>query len=281
MPRGRESAAGAPAAPTGGELRIGQGRFFSFALPPGWRVGEDGQFALTLLAPQNDALTLMVGNAGLPPDHPPARFAYDKLSALQPQNLQMGPLRQGRPAAGFRDAVEFEVSYWSRGVAYRGLAKVSVAPAYDSSTMALTAALSAADRWAGYSSWLPHVAEQVAATDGAAFGMRGIMQQNLQNSAAFGEAARRHREWSQSNWQQVTDERNASQDRRNFAVRENLGGVQTFANPFGTSQPLELPTSHRYYWTDPQGRVVGTDDPSADPNRGSTGEWRRMERVAR
>ena len=281
MPRVRESAVDAAAAPAGGELRIGQGRFFSFALPPGWRVGEDGQFALTLLAPQNDALTLMVGNAGLPLNHPPARFAYDKLSALQPQNLQIGALRQGRPAVGFRDAVEFEVSYWSRGVAYRGFAKVSVAPAYDSSTMALTAALSAADRWAGYSSWLPQVAEQVAATDGAAFGMRGIMQQNLQNSAAFGEAARRHREWSQANWQQVTDERNASQDRRNFAVRENLGGVQTFANPFGTSQPLELPTSHRYYWTDPQGRVVGTDDPSADPNRGSTGEWRRMERVAR
>ena len=35
------------------ELRIAQTRFFSFALPPGWRVGEDGQFALTLVAPDN------------------------------------------------------------------------------------------------------------------------------------------------------------------------------------------------------------------------------------
>ncbi len=40
-------APGAAGAATGarppGELRIGQGRHFSFALPPGWRVGEDAQ----------------------------------------------------------------------------------------------------------------------------------------------------------------------------------------------------------------------------------------------
>jgi hypothetical protein len=264
-----------------GELRIGQGRFFSFALPPGWRVGEGGQFALTLLAPDNLALTVMVGNAGFPLNYPPARFAYEKLSQMQLQNLQMGEPRPARPTAGFRQAVEFDVSYWARGVAHRGVAKVSVAPAYDSSTMALTAALSTADQWQGYSSWLPQVADQVAATNGAAFGMRGIMQQNLQNSVAYGEAARQYRDWSQKNWQQVTDERNASQDRKNFAERENLGGVQTFANPYGTSQPIELPLTHKYYWTDRQGSVVGTDDPRADPNVGSTSEWRKMERVVR
>ncbi|MBK8387445.1 MAG: hypothetical protein IPL11_18395, partial [Candidatus Accumulibacter sp.] len=153
-----------------------------------------------------------------------------KLSAIQPQNLQMGQPRQARPVAGFGQAVEFDVSYAVRGVAYRGVAKVSVAPAYDSATMALTAALSTADQWSGYAAWLPQVANQVSATNGAAFGMRGIMQQNLQNSVAFGEAARQYRDWSQRNWQQVTDERNASQDRKNFAVRENLGGVQTFAS---------------------------------------------------
>ena len=277
----REGASGASPARPSGELRIARGRFFSFALPPGWRVGEDGQFALTLVAPDSKALTVMVGNAGLPPNTPPARFAHDKLSAMQPQNLQMGQPRPARPAAGFPQAIEFDVGYWSRGAAYRGVAKVSVAPAYDTATMALTAALSTADQWSGYASWLPQVADQVSATNGAAFGMRGIMQQNLQNSQAFGEAARQYRDWSQKNWQQVTDDRNASQDRKNFAVRENLGGVQTFANPYGTSQPVELPTSHTYYWTDRQGRMVGTNDPSADPNVGSTGEWRRMERVTR
>ena len=276
----REAVGPANPAPPAGELRIGQGRFFSFALPPGWRVGEDGQFALTLVAPDNKAMTVMVGNAGMPLNHPAARFAYDKLSAMQPQNLQLGQARQARPAAGFRQAVEFDVAYSARGVAYRGVAKVSASPAYDSATMAMTAALSAAEQWSGYAPWLPQVADQVSALNGAAFGMRGIMQQNLQNSVAYGEAARQYRDWSQKNWQQVTDARNASQDRRNFAVRENLGGVQTFTNPYGTP-PVELPLTHKYYWTDPQGRIVGTDDPSANPNTGSTGDWRKMERAVR
>jgi hypothetical protein len=260
-------------------LRIGQGKFFAFALPPGWRVGEDGQYALTLLSPDNSALTLMVGNAGFPLNLPPAQFAYQKLSQMQLQNLQIGEQRQARPAAGFRQAVEFDVAYTARGVPYRGVAKVSVSPAYDSATMAMTAALAPADQWSGYATWLPQVADQVSAINGAAFGMRGVMQQNLQNSAAFGEAARQYRDWSQKNWQQVTDDRNASQDRRNFAVRENLGGVQTFSNPYGTNQAVEMPMTHKYYWRDRQGNMVGTDDPSADPNTGSTGDWRRMERV--
>ena len=64
-------------------------------------------------------------------------------------------------------------------------------------------------------------------------------------------------------------------------MRENLGGVQTFANPYGGSPAVELPMTNKYYWADRQGRFVGTDDPSADPNTGSSGEWRRMERVVK
>jgi PQQ-dependent catabolism-associated CXXCW motif protein len=276
LTRGASAGGARPA----GELRIGQTRFFSFAMPPGWRIGEEGQFALTLLAPDNGAMTLMVGNAGMPLNTQPAQFAWKKLSALQPQNLQLGTGRAARPAAGFGQAVEYDIAMVVNGVPHRGIAKVSVAPAYDSATMALTTAIARADQWTGYAQWLPQVADQVSATNGAAFGMRGIMQQNLQNSIAYGEAAKSYRDWSQKNWQQVTDERNASNDRRNFAVRENLGGVQTFANPYGTP-PVELPMTHKYYWADRQGRIVGTDDPGANPNTGSTGEWRKMDRVGR
>jgi hypothetical protein len=279
---------GKPVGPGGGkavrppeELRIGQGQFFSFAMPPDWRVGEDGQFVLTLVAPDSKAITVMVGNAGMPPNYPPGQFAYDKLSALQPLNLQVSEGRPARPVTGFQQAYEFEVSYFIGGIPSRGVAKVSIAPAYDSATMAMTAALSAADQWEGYATWLPQVADQISATDGAAFGMRGIMQQNLRNSTSFAEAARQYRDWSQKTWQQVTDGRNAGQDRKNFAFRENLGAVQTYANPFGAGQPLELPTTHKYYWIDRQDHIKGTDDPSANPNVGSTQEWRKMERVGR
>ena len=46
---------GSAAGPSAGDLRIGQGKFFSFALPPGWQVGEDGQNALTLHSPDKQA----------------------------------------------------------------------------------------------------------------------------------------------------------------------------------------------------------------------------------
>ncbi|CAN5380083.1 hypothetical protein BH09PSE6_BH09PSE6_00590 [soil metagenome] len=260
------------------DLQIGNGRFFSYALPPGWHVGEDGQYALTVVAPDNKAMTLMVGNAGMPVNTPAGKFAYDKLSAIQPQNLQLSNVRQAVPASGFAQAAEFDVTYQSRGMAWRGIAKVSVAPAYDTSTMVMTAALAPADQWDGYSSWLPRVAAQIAANNGGAFGARGVMAQNLRNSSEYAAAAKSYREWSQKNWQGVVDARNSSTDQQARQRREVLGNVQTFANPYG-AQPVELPTSHKYFWTDRQGNVVGTNDPGADPNVGSTGDWRKMERV--
>ena len=277
-PVAREKSGGTKAAPAAKELRIGQGRFFSYAMPPDWTVGEDGQFALTLVAPDSKALTVMVGNAGVPPTYPPGQFAWEKLMAIVPENLKFGELRKATPVAGFGYGFDFDISYAVQGVACRGLVKVSVAPAYDTAAMAMTAALSAADQWPGYSTWLPQVAAQISATDGAAFGMRGLMQQNLRNSTAYADAAREYRSWSQKNWQQVTDDRNAQEDRKNVAVREGLGGVQTYSNPYG-SQPVELPTTFKSYWTDREGNVVGTDDPTANPNVGSTVEWARMERV--
>jgi hypothetical protein len=274
------ASANAPSAPPApaSELQIASTQFFSYALPQGWRVGEDGQFALTLHAPDNKAVTVMVGNAGYPLNYPPNQFVYEKLMALQPMNLQLSAPRQAAPASGFAQAYEFDVAYLVGGVPCRGLVKCHLAPSYDSAVMAMTAALSAADQWPGYSTWLPAVAEQVSATNGAAFGARGIMAQNLRNSTEYASAARQYREWSQRNWQQTTDERNASQDRINFHRRENLGGVNTYLNPYNSNVPLELPQTYQYYWVDRQGNVVGTNEQGADPNVGSTGDWRRMER---
>jgi len=260
------------------ELRIGQGNFFSYALPAGWRVGEEGQFAVTLLAPDSRALTLMVGNAGLPLNYPPHQFAYDKLSALRPERLQLSPPRQVPPLAGFGFAYEFEVSYAIQGAPCRGWVKVNVTPSYDQCVMAMTAALSEERQWTGYASWLPRVAEQIAATNGGAFGMRGIMAQNLQNSKAYAEAARGYREWSQRNWQQVTDQRNASEDSRQNQFRENLGAIQTYSNPYDNRVPIELTTQYQHYWINRQGEILGTNNPGDNPNVGSTGDWVQMPR---
>ncbi len=259
-------------------LNVGQGRFFSYALPEGWRVVEDGQFAVSLVAPDSNALTVMVGNAGFPPNYSPSQFVFEKLTALAPQNLQLSQPRSATPIGGFAAAYEFDVSYFVGGVQSVGLAKAHIAPAYDSAVYVMTLAVSTAPQWPAYAPWLPLVAEQIAATDGAAFGARGIMAQNLQNSTAYAEAAREYRAWSQRTQQQVTSERNASVDQRNQQFRETLGGVQTYQNPFGGGGAVELPDTFSHYWSDPQGNFLGTDDPSANPNVGSTVEWRRMQR---
>jgi hypothetical protein len=257
-------------------LALVAGQFFSYALPEGWRVGEDGQFALTLVAPDSQALTVMVGNAGMQPNYPPAQFVYQKLMALQPESLQLSEGRKAAPIAGFAYAYEFEVNYRVRGVPCRGVAKLHVAPSYDSAVMAMTAALSQTSQWSGYASWLPLVAEQVAASNGAAFGARGVMAQNLQNSTAYAEAARQYRDWSQRNWQQVSDDRNASVDRQNTQFRENLGAIQTYTNPYDNRVGVELPTTYQYYWVNANGTYAGTNDPSVNPNAGSTTEWKKM-----
>lgn len=262
------------------QLALAQGRFFTYALPPGWRVGEDGQFALTLIAPDNHALTVMVGNAGVPPGYPPGQYAYEKLMAIRPEGLQLGQPRAARPVAGFAQAVEFPVRYTINGVPCEGVARVHIAPGYDSAVMAMTAALADARQWPGYASWLPLVADQISATNGAAFGARGIMQQNLKNSTAYAEAARQYRDWSQRNWQGVTDARNASQDRNNTQFRETLGNVQSFANPYDARTPVELPNTHQYYWINERGTIIGTDNPNTDPNSGSARGWRPMQRRA-
>jgi hypothetical protein len=268
-------------AASAGNLRIASGHYFSYALPQGWRVGEDGQFALTLMAPDSKALTVMVGNAGLPPNYPPARFVHEKLMALRVENLQISQPRPVAPIAGFTQAYQFDVSYSVGAVPCRGVAKCHIATAYDSAVLAMTAALSEARQWGGYASWLPLVADQISATNGGAFGRRGIMAQNLQNSVAYAEAARQYRDWSQRNWQQVTNQRNASQDRNNADFRENLGGVHSYVNPYDSRSPLELPATYQYFWVDREGNILGTNDATVNPNTGTTLEWKQMPRHRR
>jgi hypothetical protein len=254
---------------------VQNGRFFRFAVPAGWRVQEEGQFAIVLFAPDNGALTVMTGNSGVPANYPPGQFLYDKLQQLKVTDLRIGPASMARPMAGCSTAWQFEYVYTANGERCRGVAKCNVAPTYDMSTMVVTIAASKESQWSGYASWLPEAAEQVAALNGAAFGARGVMQQNLENSINLGEQARQNREWSARTWAEVNRGRAESQDRNNAQFRENLGNVQTYTNPYDAAK-VELPTTYTHYWINRQGRIVGTNNPSEDPNAGSTEQWSRM-----
>lgn len=272
---GATTTAPAPAPATAVSLDVRNGRYFRFAVPAGWRVQEEGQVAVVLVAPDNAALTVMTGNTGLPVNYPPGQFLSDKLRQLQVQDVRTGPASLARPMAGCATAWQVDYTYSVGGIPCRGVAKVSIAPVYDLCSMVVTLAASQESQWSGYASWLPEAAEQVAALNGAAFGARGVMQQNLENSVNLGEQARRNREWSASTWADVNRGWAESQDRNNAQFREALGNVQSYTNPYDSAK-VELPTTFSNYWVNRQGRIVGTNDPSEDPNRGSTEQWSRM-----
>lgn len=258
------------------QLRFMEGQFFTYALAPGWQVTEDGQFAVVAIAQDQKAVTIMVGNTGMPANYSPGQYIYERLSAAGYQQLSLGQPRQVKPIQGCSNAYEFDYRYLVNGVACRGIARCHLAPSYDMQTMIMTAAASVETQWKNYASWLPDVAALAQAKDGRAFGARGIMEQNIRNSTAYAEAARNYREWSAKNWQAVTDDRNKSVDARNEQFRENIGAVQTYINPYDPGKTIELSTQYKYYWIDQQGKTWGTNDPSENPNTGSTKKWVKM-----
>jgi hypothetical protein len=257
-------------------LRIVEGKFFAFGLADGWKVTEDGQFAVVTVAPDNNAITVMVGNAGMPVNYSAGQYVYERLASAGFQQIQMGQGRQAKPIPGCNTAYEFDFRYVVNGAPCLGSARCHIATSYDFCTMIMTAAASVEKQWNGYRHWLPEVAALGQALNGAAFGARGIMEQNLRNSAAYAEAARNYREWSQKNWESVTADRNRSVDERNRQFRENIGGVQTYTNPYDPGRPMEMSNQYKYYWINSKGQTIGTNDPSENPNTGSTQEWKRM-----
>lgn len=138
--------------PTPGSLEIRSGNYFNYVVPSGWRVIEDGQFAVVLFSPDNAALTIMVGNSGLPVNYNPWQFVYEKLLAMQPYQLQMSQPRQAQPIAGCTVAYEFDCTYIYNGIPYQGIAKCSVAYSYNLCTMMMTCAASHQSHWANYAS---------------------------------------------------------------------------------------------------------------------------------
>ncbi len=264
-----------------GPLSIRRGPVFAYAIAPGWRVVEEGQFALSLYAGDNSALTLLVGNANVLLSTQPVQYARTMLMGTRPREVQMGQPQDAQPLQGFARAVGFDFSLVTAdGVPMSGRGKVSWNPGYDGAVMAFNAAVSRREFWADYSRWLPLVSEQVQALNGSAFGIRGAMAQNLENSKAFGRALAEHRQWSADLQKGVAAEKARVWNKQRGEWNDAVGGVNTYTHPYG-QPPVELPSQYKYYWADRNGEYVGTNDPGIDPNVGSTGEWRRMSTVQR
>jgi hypothetical protein len=251
-----------------------QTRFFRFLVPPGWRLADEGQFAIALVAPDSCAVTVLTGNAGLPPWTHPLQFLGERLAQGGATAIQLGPPRPAPPIAGFAQAIECDYVYLIGSVPCQGLASVSISPG-PILTMAACWAASTSQQWPAYAPWLPSVARSVVVIDGAAFGLRAVVQQDRADTVAFGEAVRQQLEHVQVQWDGVTRDRWASQDHQHAAFRDNLAASRVYTNPYGYPEAT-LSSQYAYYWIDRLGRIVGTNDPSHDPNVGAPGDWTRM-----
>ncbi len=257
-------------------VEVREGHVFQYVIPAGWQVLEEGQFAVVLRSPDSAAITYLVGNAGLLPGSSPVQYLQQKLDALKLENLRFGEPRQGKPINGCEQAVDLDYTYTFKGVACRGTAKCSIHSIYNNLTFVMTAAASVEAQWASYAEWLPLVPQAAKALNGAAFGARGILQQDLVNSAALGKQAEANREASARLWEQVAADRDAVQKRQREDMRDTLGNTHTYDNPYD-HRPVDLSANNSVYWVNMRtGQVVGDPSPSFDPRTPTDPNWQRM-----
>lgn len=104
--------------------------------------------------------------------------------------------------------------------------------------------------------------------------IQGIRQQ-MADTEAFGRALAQYRAETQALQDQVTQERQESEDRIAQLRGETLEGIQSYSNPV-TGTVVQLPTGWNAYWVNPQGQYA-TSDPGFDPTTFSGGGWQRLE----
>jgi len=102
------------------------------------------------------------------------------------------------------------------------------------------------------------------------------LQQQMADTAAFGRALTQYRAEIAALQDQVTQERQASQDRIAGYQRDVLGGVENYDDPVNGGI-VQLPSGWRDYWVNPQGDYITSGDPGFDPNTPSDPGWQRLQ----
>jgi hypothetical protein len=104
--------------------------------------------------------------------------------------------------------------------------------------------------------------------------IQGIRQQ-MADTEAFGRTLAQYRAETAALQEQVTRERQASQDRIADLRGEVLQGIQTYVDPVN-QQHVQLPAGWSQYWVNQQGQYAATD-PGFDPGSFAGGGWQRLE----
>lgn len=276
LPLDTPSPSGAPSDDT-----LVNGPHFTYRLPRGWTVGEEGKFALVLRSPDSLAGVIVFGQSGMLQSMSPEQFAHFAMTGVMrlAADVQFGPSRPLSPMPGYTHAATFETSYTLHGptgaVPVRGVIVCNVAIGYGQCNGTLTLAGSDVRQWPHYSGWLPQVALAAMNTGPDPYGsgtMAGVISGIARQDS---DSYQQYQAWSQQLWGQVTVQRNAALDRQQGALGPMLTGEEWVHDGFGGPM-IRRSTTPACLWRSRDGREVASADPSYDPRTPSDVDWVRV-----
>ncbi|WP_020504586.1 hypothetical protein [Lamprocystis purpurea] len=257
------------------------GPHFTYRLPPGWTVGEEGKFSLVLRSPDFIAAVIVFGQSGMMQPLSPEQFAYYAMTGVMrlAPDVQFGPSRPIQPMPGYTHSATFETTYTLNGPAgaapVRGVVVSNVSIGYGQCNGVLTLAGSDARHWPHYSGWLPRVAMAALNTGPDPYGRHTVAGMITDIGRQDGESYRQHQAWSQQLWGQVTADRNRSSDGQQEALGAMLDGHVWIPEGFG-GQPIRRSTTPACIWRSRDGREIPSDDPAFDPRTPGDVDWVRV-----
>lgn len=266
--------AGPPAQPM-------RGPNFSYLLPQGWSVGEEGPYALVMRSPDLRAGIVVFGQSGMMHAMSPEQFAHQSMAGtmrLAP-DVQLSPGQPLQPMPGYTHAAVMQTTYTVHGpmgpVRIVGTVVSNVAVGYGQCNGVITLASSDVNQWEHYRHWLPQVALAAQNTGPDAYGSRSMSQTISGIANQDHQAYQQYRAWSDATWQAVSNDRAASQDRQQGAMGPLLTGQEWINDPYG-NQPRRWSTTPAAIWVSRDGQEVTSDDPSFDPRTPMNSDWRRV-----
>jgi hypothetical protein len=265
------------------QCTVRQGRNFLYSLPSGWRVVEEGNYALFLQAADQSAGIVVAGLSGLTTPLNPGQFAQHILTTVLriPPGIQFGAHWQLQPSRGYSMAEAFELRYGLPGAfgvkAMRGLAFSNVALTYAACSGVIHLAAAPEEHWANSADWLPAVALQAINNGPNAYGAWGVAAGDRYNQARENLQFQNYLSWSEQTWASVAAHRAASHAYRSAALDPILTGQQWNADPWGYV-PTRDSIAPAVIWVHQDGRRFESPDPSMDPRTPSDPDWRRVDR---
>jgi hypothetical protein len=260
--------------------QLTQGPNFSYYIPSGWRVTEEGQYSLSLRGEQDRAGITVFGQSGMIQPIPPEHFAYGFMTqTMRAMHVQFTQVKPIEPMPGYTNGALIDLQYvipMPMGpMQTKGLILANAAIIYGRTDAIMTLVAADVNLWPQLETWLPELAFAAFNTGPDPYGrhtMTGVIGGiNNQNHAAY----TAYNTWSQNLWSQVVATRQNSVANQAGQMGTILTGNQWVINPY-TGEQVQVSTTPAVIWVNRHGHQLSSHDPSFDPRTPMDSDWQRL-----